>query len=698
MEESLTHKLLTNIEKHIENFENKKFLEKEDSRSLGIIYTPKELVDYIVSNIFRIYFEKIINFQNLNNNVKNLEGKIPLIIANQKTKENLTKIIKNVRILDPSCGSGRFLITIAEKLYQLHRILNPELSDYDIKKAIIQKNLYGIEIDNSAYIISKLRLIKWLISTNVDLSILHNIDLKNLNLTNFNQIIEKFDLKFNIFNFDFLLEFRSDKFDIIIGNPPYVENKKIKDIEFKKKITKRFKTAYRLFDLSIIFIERSLELLKNNGYLSFILPNKFLSADYGIKIRKLLLNESEIKEIVNISSLPIFQKTATYPIILTLKKGKQSEEQEVNVKIFNGMDELLENSNIRTIKFHQNIIHKFPSKVIPISGNIKLITYLFKNFKTFAETVKDLKIIYRPFGFLKYRKHFDNVSDERQSDNDLLLIGTGNIEKYHVKFNKRIKIAGKDIEISYFPYNPNFEHIWSDLSCEKLIFREIAKDLTCCYDPGIFTNITGLYFIKIDSFNTDQLFGLLTILNSNLLDLVFKTLFSTLHMAGGYLRFNGSFIKRLPLPRKFPLFLSQLGKMLQLLSQLKYDLDSKESEIVKNPELERFNNKYYNQIQNYLKFFKRLSNSLVKLLFLDEFYLESNLDYFILRELFDLNTEPKKIPHKFLIPRFDISNYKVYSLNELDSILTKIKKLYNRLHNNRGLINQIDDLMKNNLS
>ncbi len=698
MEESLTHKLLTYIETHIENFENKKFLEKDDSRSLGIIYTPKELVDYIVSNIFRIYFEKIINFQNLNDKVKNLEEFVPLKIKNQKVKENLTKIIKYVRILDPSCGSGRFLITIAEKLYQLHRILNPELSDYDIKKAIIQKNLYGIEIDNSAHIISKLRLIKWLISTNMDLSIHHNIDLKSLDLTNLDQIIKKFDLKFNIFNLDFLLEFRSDKFDIIIGNPPYVENKKIKDIEFKKKITNRFKTAYRLFDLSIIFIERSLELLKKNGYLSFILPNKFLSADYGIKIRTLLLNESEIKEIVNISSLPIFQKTATYPIILTLKKGKQREEQEVNVKIFNGMDELLENSNIRTIKFQQNVIHKFPSNVIPISGNIKLIIYLFNNFKTFAETCQDLKIIYRSFGFLNYGKHFDNISDERQSDDDLLLIGTGNIEKYHIKFNKRIKIAGKDIKISYFNYNTNFEHIWSDLNSEKLIFREIAKNLTCCYDPGVFTNITGLYFIKIASFKTDQLFSLLTILNSNLLDLVFKTLFGTLHMAGGYLRFNGSFIKRLPMPRKFLVFLSQLGKILHLLSQLKYDLDSKESEIVRNPEIERFNNKYYNEIQCYLKFFKRLSNSLVNLLFLDDFYLESNLDYCLLRDLFDLKIEPQKVPYKFLIPRFDISNYNIFSLNELDSILTKIKKLYNRLHNNKDLINQIDNLMKNNFN
>ena len=698
MDESLTYKLITLIEKKIQSFENEKFLEKGENRNLGIIYTPKEVVDYIVSNIFRIYFENNLNSQSISQRDFNFEEKLFSLIKNQRKKEIIAKKIKKIRILDPSCGSGRFLIAIAENLYKIHRVLEPELSDFGIKKAIIQNNLYGIEIENSAYIISKLRLIEWLLSSNTDKYLFHNINLKSSKLTNLNQIIEKLDLKFNIFNLDFLLEHISDKFDIIIGNPPYVENKKIKDMEFKKKLTKRYKTAYRLFDLSILFIERSLELLEDGGYLSFILPNKFLAADYGIKIRKLLLNESEIKEIINISSLPIFQNTATYPIIISLKKIKQSQKQEIKIKILNNMNELIENNRIKTIKFHQDLIKKFPSNVIPISGNIKLITYLFNNFKTFAETCQDLKIIYRPYGFLKYSKHFDNISDKRQSDDDLLLIGTGNIEKYHIKFNKRIKIAGKDIKISYFNYNTSFEHIWSDLNGEKLIFREIAKNLTCCYDPGVFTNVTGLYFIKIASFKTDQLFSLLTILNSKLLDLVFKTLFGTLHMAGGYLRFNGSFIKRLPMPRKFPVFLSQLGKILQLLSQLKYDLDSKEPEIVRNPEIERFNNKYYNEIQCYLKFFKRLSNSLVNLLFFDDFYLESDLDYYILRDLFDLKLEPQKVPYKFLIPRFDIKNYKIFSLNELDSILTKIEKLYSRLYNNTGLINQMDDLMKNNFS
>lgn len=695
MEESLAQ-LLNHIQIHIDSFENEKLLKRNKNRKLGVAYTPNWIVDYIVTNTFRKYFHEILNSQNDYSDDLNISEQIKNLAKTKKDREKLIKIINNIRVLDPSCGSGRFLISVAEKLYDLYKIIVPEAPNFEIKNAIIKNNLFGIEIENSAIMVSKLRLIKWLLSSS--LNNFHPINIKVLNLTNFNQIIEKLDIQFNIYNLDFLLEFSSEKFDIIIGNPPYIENKKINNIEFKKKITKRFSTAYRLFDLSIIFVERSLELLENNGYLSLLLPNKFLSADYGIKIRELLLNDSEIKEIINISSLSVFHNTATYPIILSLKKGKQCGEHEILIKTFNDMNELIENNGIKTIKFRQNLINDFPSKVIPISGNIKLITYLYKNFKTLAETFRDLILIYRPFGFLKYSKYFDNISDVYQSNNDLLLIGTGNIEKYHVKFNKRIIIAGKNIKISYFNYHSKFKHIWNNLNSEKIIFREIAKDLTCFYDPGVFTNITGLYFIKITSFDTTKLFALLAILNSQLLNSVFKALFSTLHMSGGYLRFNGSFIKRLPMPRKFPVFLSQLGKILQLLSQLKYHFDSDKPKIIKYPNLERLKKKYNNDIISHLRFFNSLSNSLVKLVFLDEFYLNSKFDYNVLRDLCDSEIEALKVPFKFIIPRTEIKNYKVYSLNELDSILTEISKLYNQLHNNIDLVNQLDHIMENKFS
>ena len=504
MDKLSSQDFLSYLNKVIRDFENEKVNGNTNDRSLGVIYTPKFIVDYIVSNIFKLYFKEIFNFPKTSNTKSIFEILRHFLSKNDYLRNEFIKKLKSIKILDPACGSGRFMISSAEKLYRFYKTLNSGLDDYEVKLTILQQNIFGVEIEKSAYIITKLRLVSWLFSGNETQYILPNFNTKELNLEEINQLINKIDIKLNVFNLDFLLEFESGRFDIIIGNPPYVENKKI-DSEYKKKLYENFKSAYKLFDLSVIFIEKSIELMKENSYLSFILPNKFLSADYGIKIRELLIENIELKEIVNISSLSVFQKIATYPIIICFKKGKSSDKNEIIIRKFDELDNLLTCNDSNLIKLPQKLISDLPSNVIPISGNIKLIEFLYSNFKSFKDTFKDLKIIYRPFGFLKYSKNFDNISEEPQSDKDLLLIGKGNVGKYHIKFNKRIKIAKRDLEISYFNYNPTFKPIWQDLNHEKIIFREIAKELTCVYDPGIFTNITGLYLVRIPSINTEKL-------------------------------------------------------------------------------------------------------------------------------------------------------------------------------------------------
>ena len=294
-----------------------------------------------------------------------------------------------------------------------------------------------------------------------------------------------------------------------------------------------------------------------------------------------------------------------------------------------------------------------------------------------SDVFNDLKIIYRPYGFLKYSKYFDNISEQRQSENDLLLLGTGNVGKYHIKFNKRIKIAKRDIPISFFNYKSDFKDKWDDLSSEKLIFREIAKNLTTVYDPGVFTNITGLYFIKIPSFNTNELFCLQSILNSNLMDKVFKTLFGTLHMSGAYLRFNGSFIKRLPMPKTFPKSLSYLGIINQFLSQI---LNERSNFIVNTKEIVKYHH-----------FFLNLSDSLVLLL-----YLRDLLEKPILTNILKLQTQPQKsfpdIEFKYLSPRFKLPKFRIYSKKELQLNLNSIKKSYKSLNDNMALIDEINEL------
>ena len=676
------------IKNIITDFETEKSDRAESKQDLGIIYTPKIIVEYIVSNIFRIYFSDLIEIEKLFENANYRND----IIENDVLSEILHRKLRNLTILDPACGSGRFLISAADLLFKLYKLINSELSDFEIKRTIIEKNLYGIEIEKQACIISKLRLISWLFSSKEIPLDINRIIPNDLKIEDLNHNINKLNLKINIFQKDFLLDSSSNTYEIIIGNPPYIENKKIKKSVYKKKLKKRFSCAYRLFDLSIIFLERAIELLQQNiGCLSMILTNKFLSADYGIKIRELLINETELKEIINISSIPIFGKTSTYPIIISFKKSSPKRNNTIIIKKYGKLNDLMQNSKDQINKLNQALIKHIPGFVFPIYGKINTIKYLYSHFKPMSETVMDLKIIYRPFGFINWAKHLDNYSINKNSDNDLILIGTGNVGKFYIMFNKPIKIAKKILNVSYFKYQKEYDKIWQELKNEKLIFREIAKELTCFYDNGLFINVTGLYFIRIPSFSKNKLLCLLAILNSNFMDTIFKTMFGSLHMSGGYLRFNGSFIKRLPMPKEYPLFLSQIGKILQFLSQLEYDLS-----LIHKGDLKKFDltEKKYKEMGCYLNFFKKLNNSLVTILYLENYYSNANEKYYHLRKLLYSKPGQSKIQHKYFLPRFEINKYYTFQLDELKKILVEIKDLHELTINNKTLVKEMDDLIK----
>jgi len=167
-------------------------------------------------------------------------------------------------------------------------------------------------------------------------------------------------------------------------------------------------------------------------------------------------------------------------------------------------------------------------------------------------------------------------------------------------------------------------------------------------------------------------------------------------MAGGYLRFNGSFIKRLPVPQKFPLSLSKCGKIIQILAQLHYGLNSEST--YETSELKFLKAKYQKEIENLLRFFKKLGNSFVNLLYLDELYLESNVDYNNIREILYSKVDLSGIQFKYLLPRYQIDKYDTYSLEELKSTLDEIKNFLNVVYENKPLLNQIDQILNGDSS
>ena len=160
----------------------------------------------------------------------------------------------------------------------------PDEGEYELKKKILFNNIYGVELERHAFLITKLRLISWLLSSNSDAGDKIPLNIEDFSGDLLDNYIKKLKIPLNVYQSEFLLAFNEEQhFDIIIGNPPHVENKKIADLELKEKLKENFHAAYKLFDLSILFVEKALNLLNNGGFLSFLLPNKFLAADYADK-------------------------------------------------------------------------------------------------------------------------------------------------------------------------------------------------------------------------------------------------------------------------------------------------------------------------------------------------------------------------------------------------------------------------------
>jgi len=510
-----------------------------------------------------------------------------------ETEENiLPNLIPNLQIGNSLIGFSYEKITQLEEDY----IINPEIQDLIVEA---QKELFVLprEDESNDILYAFTRIVETLKTSSAEQKIFTNQDLLEATFGNLQTYLKKKNLDFNVksklkplyikirtllyeitnekyLNFvqnrtkdptinlkdiellnpfhwkiDFYNILYDGGFDVIVGNPPYLENKKLRNFVEKKILKAQFRTAYKLYDLSILFIERSHILLKEKGFFSFIITNKFISTDYGIKIRKLILRETRLKEIIDVSYLPIFKDAAAYPIILTFCKASSTLDVE-NMKnkflIVPKLDniDLLKTEEFKKIQAKQSDYYNLPKHVFDLTGNYSIIKEIINN----PNSVKLSELgrfSYRILGFTDWEKSLDLLSSKRKSKNDLKFIGTTNVFPYAIDWKKTIKLSGKRLQSTYLTYTEKHETTWEIFKKQKILIKEIGKKLTASFDPGIFANATGIYMF-LPKNNSDLKF-LTLLLNSKLLNFIFSTLFGSTHMAGGYLRFNGSYLYELPI-------------------------------------------------------------------------------------------------------------------------------------------------------
>lgn len=309
--------------------ENKKSKRRKD----GIFYTPDYIVHFIVDNSLGNYLRE--NEESIKREFGLKEG---ILDKNYEKREKEAYLkyqdfLQNIKVLDPACGSGAFLVYVFEYLLAENKRVGDILfgslfSTDDYIRDILKNNIFGVDLNEESVEITKLSL--WLKSAQKGRK-LTSLD-KNIQCGN-SLIVDKSIAANKSFDWkkSFPEVFSAGGFDVIVGNPPYVATKQISKIEREYYWDEYKEVLISEMDLYEIFTYKSIkELLRKDGYLGFITPNSYYTSTSFIKYREFLISENDIKMIVDFPyRFYPFKDVNKETSIIILKKSKLIDDIEL---------------------------------------------------------------------------------------------------------------------------------------------------------------------------------------------------------------------------------------------------------------------------------------------------------------------------------------------------------------------------------
>jgi hypothetical protein len=518
-------------------------------------------------------------------------------IALFETLNQYKNWLLTLKILDPACGSGAFLNQAVNFLVLEHKfaddiiaeLTNSPLRLFDTDIAILENNIYGVDINEESIEIAKLSL--WLRTAQ------QGRKLSNLsnNIKCGNSLIDDpavaGDKAFNWQN-EFPEVFAKGGFDVVIGNPPYVRKQGVMEHypEMCNFYEKTFESATANYDVYAIFMERSFHLINPNGIVSFILPHKFLVTDFGLGIRSFFKENNCVESLIHFGSNLVFSEAATYTCIVNLTKTRkekvffkklnpldllspfswdylnyknlnssnwdlQSERvfdvisklnrqpykvEDVFENIFVGMQTSLDSVYVFEGLENGNLIEAYNSQY---DFNFEIEKELLKPFIKGNEIARYKNLNNKHFVLFPYKVDGSPVSEEYIQS---ILPKT---YSYLKKFESEIRGRenGKmDIKNGWYLYVYQKNH--QKFPNPKIMTQEISLGCNMTYDErGEFYHPTTIYsFVKNKKFEIDEKYYL-GILNSKIMWFFLKN--TGTELGGGYFRFKTNYLKPFPLPK-----------------------------------------------------------------------------------------------------------------------------------------------------
>ena len=591
-----------------EEFDQKKSKRKKD----GIFYTPQYITKYIVENSIKNW---------LDDKRKEL-GEDDLPKLNEKdyifdiAKKNYTKnyrkhiefwqqyreAVRNIKIIDPACGSGAFLITAFEFLLNYNKYLDEKIFDLvgtsdlfsDRTKEILQNNIFGVDLNRESVEITKLSLWLKTADKNKTLASLEN------NIKCGNSLIDNPEIAGNLaFNWEkeFPKIFANGGFDIVVGNPPYVSAEYISEIE-KTFYEKNYYSAYGRQNLYIIFYEKAINLLKENGNLGFITPYTILKNMYYKEIREYILKNTSILEIIDFKGITVFQDAGVDSIILLLKKEKRIE---YDIKYINNIKAF--ETQVYDINFFKSSqITEKDDLSIQFSKNEKLLNKILDH----KDNLKLKEIIDFKQGIITGgNKNF--LVSEKLANCKKVLTGT-DFNRYKLfDFNQYIIY---DIEKLH---RPRKREIFE--SKEKILLRQTGAFPICMLDTNQYFTLDTVHngILKQENFNIKYI---LSLLNSKFIKFIYENLINESRKIFAQVKIiyiDELPIKNIPLEKQQP-FIEKADKMLSLNRELQ-DLSQKfQRMLLRKFDLEKLSTKLQEwHLLDFSDFIKELKRLKVKL-------------------------------------------------------------------------------------
>lgn len=617
----------------------------EDNKDKGAFYTPKEIVRYMCQESLIAYLDTNTSIagEKIRKFVLSPEEGVQDIPENKKAK--LLSALEEVKICDPAIGSGAFPMGLLNELLHCREVLSGEhIHRAEIKKNIIQNNIYGVDIEKGAVDIARLRF--WLSIVvdedtpsplpNLDYKIMQGnsliesfqgVDLSELTykreskkdrgevmlfddeknrlqktvsqlLSSYyscseherklrlrkqisdaiNQQLEaqfvnssiltklkdidlagnnQFFLWHTWFSDVFNREDGKSGFDIVIGNPPYIDSETMTllgQTELREYIVKHYKYIKGNWDIYMAFLEWGLTL--SNNCLCFITPDKWLSKPFGSKFREYCM-------------IPRMKT-----ILHTGNKTFESAMVDAIITLF------VNNSNsISAYKFDSNkdIVHMntVPSLSIPkpyyidslFSENNYLIRKIEEN-SVMLRTIAECENACATHDAYELSPYVHNLKSDFDSIKDLRLVNTGTIDKFSNRWGiKEITYLGAKymnpiVDKKEFCCNFGKAYVRKALS-KKLIFKGLNLldgfiDFKGEYIPGKST-------LVICSDNTDDLKFLCGLLNSKLAIFYIKSKYASSSYCGG-ITFSKDMINNFPIP----LMLEFKDKIISIVDKILY--------------------------------------------------------------------------------------------------------------------------------